>query len=221
MIPRSTVRATLMIALFAPAVFLVGGCSSSEEAQMELLSSQNMRMRYEMDSLMSINRRMMQQVEVLAAENRTMTARAADLEVRLRESQSTPIAHESGEQMVDPGSGYAGALAQYMTRDFAGAMLKFEALLKEGIGENLADNCHYWIGECLYGMGKYTDAIQHFETALAFAQSEKKDDSTLMIANSYAAMGNKASAREWYNRLVTSYPASPYTSKAQERLSRL
>lgn len=223
MIPRIAVRSlpVLLSAVFLPAVFLIGGCGSGQETQMEELSAQNMRMRYAMDSVMSANRRMMQQVEALAAENRALTARSADLEVRLREMQTPQAAPEPPEPMMDPGAGYAAALSQYMTRDFSGAMIKFEALIQEGIREDLADNCHYWIGECLYGMGKYSDAIHHFETALAFARSEKKDDSTLMIANSYAAMGKNDTARDWYNRLVNGYPASPYVPKAKDRLSGL
>ena len=99
--------------------------------------------------------------------------------------------------------------------------MKFEALLKGGVRDDLADNCHYWIGECLYGMGKYSDAIHHFETALDFAGSEKKDDSMLMVANCHAAMGNIPAAKEWYNRMITSYPASPYLKRAQEKLAAL
>ncbi|MDH4070989.1 MAG: tetratricopeptide repeat protein [Ignavibacteria bacterium] len=223
MIPRIPVRPfpVLLFAVMLPAVLLFAGCGSGQEAQMEELSMQNMRMRYAIDSVMSANRKLMQQVEALAAENRSLTARSADLEVRLREMQTPLAPPPPPEPMMDPGAGYAAALSQYMTRDFSGAMLKFEALLKEGIREDLADNCHYWIGECLYGMGRYSDAIHHFETALAFAQSEKKDDSTLMIANSYAAMGNKTSAKDWYNRLINGYPASPYVPKAKSRVAGL
>jgi len=220
MIPRfrSLPAAFLPLLFLVPSMlFVASGCGSGQEAQMEALSGENMRMRHEMDSLMSLNRSMMQQVEALAAENRVLTSRTADLEVRLRESvPNTPMPPAPTK---DPGAGYAAALSQYMARDFSGAMARFESLLKEGISEDLKDNCHYWIGECLYGMGKYSEAVPHFETALALPHSDKQDDSMLMIANSYALMGNKSAAREWYNKLISTYPASPYLPKAKEKLS--
>ncbi len=70
-------------------------------------------------------------------------------------------------------------------------------------------------------MGRYSDAIQHFEMARGYRYSEKKDDAQLMIGNSYSAMGNKSAARDAYNKLISSYPASPYVKKAEEKLARL
>jgi TolA-binding protein len=194
------------------------GCSTGSEMQMEELSNRNSRLKFQNDSLYAETRRLNQQVEILVAENRILTARTGDLEARLREPKAPP---KPPPPVGDMSSAYSAALEQYRTRDFSGAMQRFEQLLKEGIRDDLADNCHYWIGECLYGMGKYAEGIEHFETALGFAHSDKKDDSTIMIANSYAVMGNKQSAADWYNRLISDYPASPYLTKAQEKLSRI
>jgi TolA-binding protein len=208
------------VLLVPPALGVLSGCGSGQEAQMEELSYQNSRLRAMNDSLAAEAYRMNQQIEVLVSENRILTARAADMEARLKEMQ-TPAQPPPPPPVSDMSSAYGQALEQYRARDFSGAMVRFEQLIKGGVREDLADNCHYWIGECLYGMGKYGEAIQHFETALGFASSEKKDDSMLMIGNSHAAMGDKAAARDWFNRLITSYPASPYLAKAQEKLSRI
>jgi TolA-binding protein len=211
----------LLVPLFVlPMLLSVSGCGSTRKAQLEEMTNQNLRLKYELDSVTSANKRLMQQVDALASENRVLTARASDLEVRLRDMEKapTPVAPPPS---ADAGTAYAEALAQYRRLDFSGALAKFDALLKGGVRDDLADNCHYWIGECLYGMGKYADAIGHFETALNYATSEKKDDSMLMIANCHAAMGNMPAAREWYNRMITSYPASPYVKRAQEKLSAL
>ncbi len=223
MIPRrrSLTQFLVPLMLLLPAVLIVPGCGSSKQAQIDALSETNSRMRYEMDSVMSANRRLIQQVEALASENRVLTARASDLELRLREKDTAPTPAAAPAMSADAGSAYAEALARYRKLDFSGAMTSFDALLKKGVRDELADNCHYWIGECLYGMGKYNDAIHHFETTLGFASSEKKDDSMLMIANCYAAMGNTGAAKEWYNKMITSYPASPYLKRAQEKLNAL
>jgi len=206
-----TITATMLTPL------LISGCSSSRRAQEEALSIQNAMLQYQVDSLASENRRLLQQVQALASENSSLTARAGELEMRLRESQMPAPPPPAPKDMSSP---YADALAQYRTRDFSGAMLKFERLLQAGVQDDLSDNCHYWIGECLYGMGKYSDAIHHFETVLGFPNSEKKDDAMLMIGNSHAAAGNKSAANDAYNRLISSYPASPYVKKAQEKMGK-
>ncbi len=223
MIPRSRSLTKILvpIALLLPALVIGPGCGSSQQAEIDSLNETNSRMRYERDSVMSANKRLMQQVEALASENRVQSARAADLEVQLREKDAAPTMAAAPTMSSDPGSAYAEALAQYRKLDFSGALKSFEGLLQKGVRDDLADNCHYWIGECLYGMGKYSDAVHHFETTLGYASSEKKDDSMLMIANCHAAMGNKGAAKDWYNKMITSYPASPYLKRAQEKLNAL
>jgi TolA-binding protein len=205
-------------------LFLLG-CGSGEETTAEWettpVISMTARLEYRIDSLMNENRRLKQQIDALATENRSLTARAAELEMKLDEALAAPPPPPEPEPISNMNSAYLSALAQYRQRDFAGAKEKFEALLAGGIDDKLADNCHYWIGECSYGMGKYSDAIQHFEMVRGYRHSEKKDDAQLMIGNSYSAMGNKSAARDAYNKLISSYPASPYVKKAEEKLARL
>ena len=204
--------------LFAFSLLLAPGCGSSRKAQEQELINQNLRMQFKADSLAAETNRLMNQLDALAAENRALSARAGELETKLRESQAAP---PPPPPIADMSSAYANALSQYRTRDFSGAMTQFERLLHDGIREDLADNCHYWIGECLYGLGRYSDALHHFDTVLGYASSDKKDDSIILIGNSQAMLGNKSSAAESYNKLISSYPASPYVKKAQEKLAKL
>lgn len=214
---KPSIHLPLMLVVTLLASLATSGCGSGQSAQDEQLFSQTAMYQYRIDSIASENHRLMQQIDALASENRSLTGHAADLEMRLKEAQTPPPA----PVITDMSAAYAAALGQYRKRDFSGAMQQFEQLVNNGIREDLADNCHYWIGECLYGMGKYSDALHHFETAKGFAHSEKKDDSQIMIGNTYAAMGNKTAAREAYNKLISSYPASPYVKKAHEKLAKL
>ena len=210
---------------------LVVGCGASKEMgdeQSEGEMSVTGRLEYRIDSLANENRRMRQQLEAVATENRNLTARAADLETKLREAKAAPPppppaakTTPAPAQTMDMTGRYSNALAEYRKRNFAAAIKQFESLLSDGIREDLADNCHYWIGESNYGMGKYQEAIGHFEHVFGFKHTEKRDDAQLMIGNSYAAMGNKKAAREAYNKLISSYPASTFVRKAQEKLGRL
>jgi TolA-binding protein len=77
------------------------------------------------------------------------------------------------------------------------------------------------MGESYYGMRKYKDAIEQFQTVLEFKKSDKRDDAQMMLGNARWAMGDKAGAREAYNTLLTAYPLSPLVAKAKEKLARI
>ena len=205
----------------------VAGCGSSKEmggGQPENTMSVTGQLEYRIDSLSNENRRLRQQLEAVSTENRNLSSRAADLEAKLREAKAAPPpppAKQAPAQTMDMTGRYTNALAEYRKRNFAAAIMQFESLLSDGIREDLADNCHYWIGESHYGMGKYQEAIGHFEKVFGFKHTEKRDDAQLMIGNCYAAMGDKKAAREAYNKLISSYPASTFVRKAQEKIGRL
>ena len=179
------------------------------------------RLEYRVDSLMNENRRLQQQTEALATENRNLTARSAELETRINEMAAAPRIEPPASPSSNVASGYEGALAAFRNRDFPGAIQEFEALLQGNVRDDLADNCHYWMGESYYGMKKYSEAIDHFRMVMDYKKSEKKDDAQLMIGNASAAMGDKTGARDAYDKLISSYPVSPLVPKAKEKLARL
>jgi TolA-binding protein len=202
--------------------------SADEEAMNIQAFSMTARLEYRIDSLINENRRIVQQLDALAAENRILSARNQGLESQPKETpapqsplpqQSQLLPAEANAPVTDVTSGYPQALNDYKKRNFPNAIAEFEGLLLGNIQEDLADNCQYWIGECNYAMGKYSEAIYHFEMVLGYRRSEKKDDSQMMIGNSYAAMGKKTEARDAYQKLLSEYPASVYAKKAQEKLA--
>lgn len=183
------------------------------------------RLEYRIDSLINENRKLQQQFETVSSENRNLTARNTELESKLNEMSSaprptgtttTPTPHPSATT-----GGYEAALARFRSRDFQGAVEQFNALLNGGIGSDLADNCHYWIGESYFGMKKYNDAIQHFEVVVGMQGSDKADDAQFMIGNSYASIGKKGEAKEAFQKLIAEYPSSPLIKRARTKMSTL
>jgi TolA-binding protein len=189
---------------------------------------------YRIDSLAADNRRLRQQVEAMAAENRGLAARNAEMEMRLNEAlakaKPEPVVKAKPEPVAkmksppapppaDMTASYSGALAEYRKRNFAAAAAQFGALISTGIREDLEDNCYYWIGESMYGLGRYQDALENFQTVFTFTRSDKRDDAQMMIGNCYIAMRNAASARKALSTLVDNYPTSPYLRRAQEKLA--
>jgi TolA-binding protein len=104
-----------------------------------------------------------------------------------------------------------------MDRRYEEAVEAFGALLGAGIPDPLNDNCHYWIGESMFALKRYAEALARFDEVLVFEWSNKKDDAQVMIARCYQRMGETARAKEEYRKLVDTYPASPYVDLARER----
>ena len=218
------------------------GCGTSEQTTQQWEAAtpavDAARLEYHVDSLTNENRRLRQQLEAMAIENRKITARNAELETKLSESgvvppakaetPAAPVRAERAKPIPTPPtptgdlpSRYSDALQIYRNRDFSGAAEQFEAILNSGISEDLADNCHYWIGQSYYDMKKYKEAMPHFETILEMRKSDKKPDAQLMLANCYFETGNSSASKQAFQKFLSTYPNSPYTKKARERLSRI
>ena len=116
---------------------------------------------------------------------------------------------------------YHDALDEFHNRKYEDAAALFQKVYDEGAPKGLDDNCVYWIGECLYGRKQYDSAIAQFKKVFDFKWSEKKDDSQIMIANSYFALGDKKTAKEEYEQLIKKYPASPFVKRAKAKLANL
>ena len=183
------------------------------------------RLEYRIDSLNNENRRLRQQLETVSTENQNLSTRIAELQSRPDPSPraaTPPVSNAkpaTTRTVVTPG--YDGALAKFRGRDFQGAIEQFNTVLSAGVSDDLADNCHYWIGESYFGLKKYADAIQHFETVTGMTNSDKADDAQLMIGNAYAAMGKKTEAKTALDKLMTLYPSSPLVKRAKAKLSTL
>jgi TolA-binding protein len=112
-------------------------------------------------------------------------------------------------------------MSKFNARDYSGAIAGLEGLLNAGIEEGLADNCRYWIGESHYGLRQYKEALQNFQMVSEFKRSGKKADAVFMAGNCQSALGNKAAAKEAYEKVVADFPTSPLVEKARVKLSKM
>jgi tol-pal system protein YbgF len=211
------------------------GCGSAEEAMEDEWGtlpqvSSTAQLELRIDSLMNENRKLRDQVEAITGENRRLIARTAELETKVSETmaaaQAAPQTAPAPVQTpayasAESNSGYEAALALYNRRNYQGAIDQFQALLNSGAAGKLTDNCHYWIGESYYGMGKYSDAAQEFREVVTQKRSPKLPYAYMMLGNCEALLGNKDAAREAYNRVVADFPSSPLAAKAQAKLRKL
>ena len=162
----------------------------------------------------------------------TEKQRSDSLEEAAKMAMATPAAQpatetkktESMETAVNteiPMAEYDDALGAFKSKKYADAASAFQKMLDENVPEQIADNCHYWIGEAKYGAKKYTEAITEFESVLKYKKSEKKGDAQFMIGQCYERMGEKAKAKAAFEKVVKDYPMSANVKKAKERWARL
>ena len=214
------------------------GCSSSEETTKEKSATKSTQisatelMQKDLKTLREEKAALEQKVSSLERENRTATARAAELETQLTEIKERltktppPLTSESATRTAQPtdavgNQSYDQALQSFKSRNYQEAASSFQAIIDGGAASDIEDNCHYWLGECAYGLKNYSGAIEHFQKVLSYATSEKKDDAQMMVANSYFALGDKAKAKAEYQKLIEKFPASPYVARAKVRLGKL
>jgi tol-pal system protein YbgF len=116
---------------------------------------------------------------------------------------------------------YKKAFDLYYGRDYAGAIGRFEELLKQFPASTYADNCHYWIGECDFAQGNFNKAITAFRKVFTFPETEKADDAQLKLGYCYLRLGDRKQAAEEFKKVVSLYPDSEYTERAKEELAKL
>jgi len=204
------------------------GCSGSEEVKKEIPPPQlsaTEAIQKEMNDLKSQNELMKKQVAKLEQDNRSAVAKAAELETQLADAKEKAVAPPppviQKPVSTNARESYKQALTLFNSRNYENAAALFQAALDGGIAEKMKDNCNYWLGECAFGEKKYNEAIEHFQKVFTFKISEKKDDSQLMIGNSYLAMGNKAKAKEAFEKFTKKFPASPFIKRVKEKLGKL
>ncbi len=222
----------LVVVALAGLAMMSAGCGTVEETTSEDWTSTppistTAQLEYRLDSLSNENRKLQQQLEVVATENTNLSARNSELETRMREAVITPRPAASAPPPSAPRSsaafsgGYEAALSKYRNRNFQEAIDHFSSLVTGGISEDLLDNCYYWIGESYFGLKRYDEAIQQFQTVTGMAGSDKADDAQYMIGNSYLQAGNREQAREAFQKLLTLYPASQLAGRARSKMSSL
>lgn len=202
---------------------LLAGCGNTKELERTIADRQASidSLQKENQSLRVENGRLKSRVNDLEQNFQTARDRAAQLEMRVRELEKELEKAKSPAEPSGMDEAYRDALGKFMEGKYEEAIAGFSRLLAAGIPDPLNDNCVYWIGESNFGLKRYDQAIAKFQEVLAFEWSNKKDDAQIMIARSYARSGDLPRAREEYQKLIDTYPASPYKQLAVQRVGTL
>ncbi len=219
------IRILTIVTIVSSVIFITGcGTTTTTEKEEPLPPPQPSAtelMQKQMNELKAENESLKKQVTECEQSKRAITAHVAELETQLSELKEKQIPPAPEKIVItDFYKTYDEALNLFRSRNYKKSTEIFSALIEQDIPTVRQDNCYYWLGECAYGERRYEDAINYFQKVFTFKISEKKDESQLMIANSYLAMGNKQKAVEEYEKLLTKFPASPFVKRVREKLER-
>jgi tol-pal system protein YbgF len=219
---RIFVRLSLL-ALLVTILFLVG-CSGEQAVRSEqtAITRGPSPEQKKIDSLETLNVTLTQKLVKFEEDNNTLNARLTDIEAKLKaELDKAAAAAKPPPPAQASAATYEGAQKAFARKMYDDAIQMFQELLDGGAPEDLADNCHYWIGESYFGKRDFREAVKHFEMVLQYKTSEKKGDAYFMLGRSYEMLGDKAKAKESFEKVVKDYPTNNNVNKAKERWGRL
>ena len=114
---------------------------------------------------------------------------------------------------------YERAVEQFNSAEYAEALSSLNQFVLTGPEPDYMDNALFWMGECLYGLGRYTEALGFFQRVVSeYPDGNKVPDSLLKEALTYERLQNDSRAREILATLVETYPTTDAADRAQQRL---
>jgi tol-pal system protein YbgF len=229
----------LLIALFA-----WSGCRSSEEVARQnnqALSSFLGDMKPKITSpppavdqkklrdLEAENTTLKGKITKLEQDNGALTTRLSDIEAKIMAEQASkqvePAKEVEPAKAVEPArpsdASYEAAYQLFRKKKYDEAIQMFQALLDGGIREDLADHCHYWMGESYFAKKNYREALNQFEAVFQYKFLAKRADAQYMTGRCYERLGDKGKAKAAYERVTKDYPTSGKARLAKERWGKL
>lgn len=167
------------------------------------------------DALRQLENRVTATEQALASLNSKIATKQITSSSSSYSGSATPVS--SGKFQQD----YKTALNAFYAKKYTEAIGQFENLLRSNPDHRLASNCQYWIGEAYNQMKKYPDALNSFNQVLQYSSSYKLDDALIMSGIVYMRMGDKQTAKQQFQQLVSRFPKSEYAPKAMRYLGSL
>ena len=117
---------------------------------------------------------------------------------------------------------YDQAFVLMRQTEYEEAIAEFEKFIAGCPDHELVENAHFWIGESLYSLGKYTEAVQRLEQLINnFKASPNIGRALYKLGRSKEELGQKNDAKVIFQRLIDEYPGTLEAEQAKERLKQL
>jgi len=117
---------------------------------------------------------------------------------------------------------YNQARIDYTQGRYALAISGFKDVIASNARGDLADNAHYWIGECHFSQRGYERAIESFDSVVReYPESNKRSDAYLKKAMALESLARRSEAMLMYELVIDQFPRSQHERIARTRLEEL
>jgi TolA-binding protein len=106
-------------------------------------------------------------------------------------------------------------------KDYGEAIRKLTKMVNELKDPVTVNICNFYLGESNFGLKQYDKAIDFYQKVLNYGNSDKNDDSQIMIAEAKFRMGNLSEAKNAFAKFLKTYPKSEHTPEARKMLQQL
>ncbi|RKZ33877.1 tol-pal system protein YbgF [bacterium] len=138
---------------------------------------------------------------------------------RTTTTDTTDTTAPESRATVNPKKLFETAQLDYNRSKFELAKMEFEQFLGMFPNSALADDAKYYLGECLYAMGKYDEAMNTYLAVKTNYPESELIPSALYNAGICAMkLDNVPRAKELFKELISDYPTAQETAPAKEKL---
>jgi tol-pal system protein YbgF len=114
---------------------------------------------------------------------------------------------------------YETSLSLFNNKQYSRALEGFNMFLGEFPKSDLADNAHFWIGECYMALKKYEKAILAYEEVIKKYPNENKvPNAMLRQAIAWLRIGEKKYPEILLNKIIKEYPDTNEAKLARKKL---
>jgi len=133
---------------------------------------------------------------------------------------AAPPSPSANAEKISQSSGNAGDL--YQKGKYREAYRAFEELTRDQENSEAAINARYMMGECLFALKEYDQAILDYQNIITNnPTSSKAPGAMLRQGMAFEKLNDSDTARILYQKLIASYKESPEADQAQQLLDKM
>ena len=146
---------------------------------------------------------------------------------KVEPSKAQPEARKEPEKLgkkpvPGPEEAYNKAAELFKKGDIAGAKAGFKRFLEVYPKSKLAENAHYWLGECYFSEKKYDEAILEFDEVIKnYPKGNKVPDALFRQGMAFLEMNDTTNAKLIFKEVIKRFPKSDQAKRAAKKIKEI
>ena len=137
-----------------------------------------------------------------------------------QDTEFTMVSSDGSTQKPEDEALYETSLSYYNNENYDQALKGFKSFLEKYPESDLADNAHFWIGECFMALKEYEHAIRAYQEVIEkYPEENKVPNAMRRQAVAWLEIGEEISSKLLLNKILKNYPDSPEAKIAEKLLS--